>query len=105
MSDLNEDLKKIKDAEEAITKMIKEENDKAQARIEEARKKADEILRRAEEDLNRLKTSLEIENNEKIENEINNLKKEWEEKMRKLNDIKIDEKYILEIVKSLLEEK
>ncbi|MDP8011247.1 MAG: hypothetical protein ACP5LA_02395 [Thermoplasmata archaeon] len=105
MSDLNEDLKKIREAEEMVTNMIKKENDLAQARIDEARKKADEIIKNAEEELNKIKNDLEREYNEKTEKEIEKLKKEWEEKMNNLKKIKIEKDFILEIIKNLLEEK
>jgi hypothetical protein len=105
MADINEELKKIRKAEEEVSRMIKEENEKSLAKIEDAKKKAEEILKNAEKELESIKLNLENDYNSMIEKEISKLKKEWDEKMKRLEKISIEKEYVEDLAKSILEEK
>lgn len=105
MANVNEELKKIREAEEEVSRLIREENDRSMARIEEAKKKAEEILKNAEKMLESIRFDLEKSYNEQVEKEISKLREEWNSKMKKLNGTGIERSYIDEIARSLLEEK
>lgn len=105
MANVNEELKKIREAEEEVSRLIREENDKSMARIEEAKKKAEEIFKNAEKMLESIRLDLEKNYNEQVEREISKLREEWNSKIKKLGSKGIEKSYIDEIARSLLEEK
>ncbi len=103
MENINEGLRKIKEMEEYVTRMVNEENEKSQRAIEDAKKKADEIISNAMKELENLKNAMLEEYRKNIEKTINEIRNEWNIKMEKLKKITLDDDSLLAIAKSILE--
>ncbi len=102
MADINEELKRVKDAEIEASRMVENANIEYAMRIEDAKKKASEIIKKAEEEIQKIREEMVKKFDAEIEIEENRIKEEWTRKIERLKNIEIDDNIIKEIVRNIM---